>query len=238
MASLQTEGIVLQKTDFSETSLVIKLLTPHEGIQSFIFQGAKGKKKHGNLMSSMSVVSVEYFKRNDSQLAKIRSVESALIYKNIPFDPYKTSILFFMNEVLIKSVREKGSNEELYTFVRSILEILDLSEQIPNFPIKFLYQLTKYLGFYPQAENGGLYLDLQEGRYMIQIPNHPFYLSKEKSALLLALSGTKFDGKSDPIIPLEERRELVYDLLKYYSIIFDNFEEVQSVSVLETIFHD
>jgi DNA repair protein RecO (recombination protein O) len=238
MASLQTEGIVLQKTDYSETSLIIKLLTPKEGIQSFIFQGGKRKNKHGNLISSMAVVSLEYFKRNDSQLPKIRAVEPALIYKNIPFDPYKSSILFFMNEVLLKSVREKGADEELYTFVRSIVEILDLSDHYRNFPIKFLYHLTKYLGFYPQEENGGLYLDLQEGRYTKQIPHHPFYLSEEKSTLLLSLSGMKFDGKGDPIIPLDKRRELVYDLLKYYSVIFDHFEEIQSVPVLEAIFHD
>ena len=238
MSTLQTEGIVLQKIDYSESSLILKMLTPDEGIQSFIFQGAKRKNKKGNLVSSMSVLSVEYYKRNDSALAKIKSVESALIYKSIPFDPYKSSIIFFMNEVLIKTVKDRGVDEDLYTFVRSILEILDLSEHIANFPIKFLYELTKYLGFYPQKESGGLFLDLQEGRYVKYQPNHPFYLSEEKSALLLALSGTKFDGKNDPLIHLEARRELVYDLLKYYQVIFENFEEIQSVAVLEATFHD
>lgn len=237
MASLQTEGIVLQKTDYSETSLIIKLLTPEEGIQSFIFQGAKRKHKKGNLISPMAVLNVEYFKRNDSSLAKIRSVEPALVYQNIPFDPYRSSILFFMNEVLVKSIKDKGADRETYTFIRSILEILDLSDQIANFPIKFLYQLTKYLGFYPQHEENGLFLDLQEGRYVKYEPNHPFYLTEEKSALLLALSGTKFDGKNDPKIALETRRELVYDLLKYYQVILENFDEVQSIAILEATFH-
>ena len=238
MATLKTEGIVLQKIDYSESSLIVRLLTPHDGIQSFIFQGAKRKNKKGNLVSPMAILSVEYFKRNDSELAKMRSVEPAVVYKNIPFDPYRSSILFFMNEVIIKSVKDKSVDEDLYTFIRSLLEILDLSEHIANFPIKFLYELTKYLGFYPQKEEGGLYLDLQEGRYVKYEPNHPFYLTKEKSALLLALSGTKFDGNNDPKVQLEERRELVYDLLKYYRVIIENFEEIQSISVLEATFHD
>ncbi|MBD3636531.1 MAG: DNA repair protein RecO [Crocinitomicaceae bacterium] len=237
MASLQTEGIVLQKIDYSETSLIVRLLTP-EGIQSFIFQGAKRKNKKGNLIRPMAIISVEYFKRGDSELAKIRIVEPALVFKNIPYDPYKSSVLFFMNEVLIKTITEKETDNDLYTFIRSLLEILDLSTNISNFPIKFLYQLTKYLGFYPQEEESGKYLDLQEGKYVRYIPNHPFYLSEEKSAQLIELSGTKFDGVSDPLIPLNRRRELVYDLLKYYEVVIDNFKEVQSVAVLEATFHD
>lgn len=238
MSTLLTEGIVLQKVDYSESSLILKLLTPRDGIQSFIFQGAKRKNKKGNLISPMSVLSVEYYRRGDSELGKIRSVEPAVVFKNIPYDPYRSSILFFMNEVLIKSVKDKSADEELYTFVRSVLEILDLSEHIANFPIKFLYQLTKYLGFYPQKEEGGLYLDLQEGRYLKHEPHHPFFLSKERSALLLQLSKLKFDGVNDPVITLEQRRRLLNDLLKYYQVIIENFEEIQSVAIIEATFHD
>jgi DNA repair protein RecO (recombination protein O) len=238
MSMQQVEGIVLQKIDYSESSLIVKVLTHDQGIQSFIFQGAKRKNKKGNLISPLAILNITYYQRNDSNLAKITVVEPALVYRSIPFDPYKTSILFFMNEVLNKVLQDKEANAELYTFLRSILEILDLTDQNANYPIKFLYQLTKFLGFYPQIDNGGLYLDLQEGKYVKYLPNHPFYLSKENSALLMAISGMNFDGKNDPKINLNERRELVYDLLKYYQVIFDNFEEIQSLSVLEATLHD
>ena len=237
MSTLQTEGIVLQKIDYSESSLIIKLLTPDEGIQSFIFQGAKRKNKKGNLVSPMAVVSIEYFRRNDSALGKIRSLESALVFKQIPFDPYRSSVLFFMNEIVIKTVKDKSVDEDLYTFLRSMLEILDLSEKIANFPIKFLYQLTKYLGFYPQIEPNGIYFDLQEGKFVKYEPNHPFYLNKKDSQLLLQLSKQGFDSESELSLPLETRRKLLSDLLKYYQVIIDNFEEVKSVAVLEASLH-
>lgn len=237
--SLQTtEGIVLQKIDYSESSLIIKLLTKENGVQSFIFQGAKRKNKSGNLISPLAVLSVQYYQRNDSQLAKISGVEPAIVYRSIPFDPYKSSILFFMNEVLNKVIKEKDPNAELYTFLRSILEILDLSDHTGNFPIRFLYELTKYLGFYPQIEDGGLYFDFQEGKFVKYLPNHPFYLNQEKSGILKDISGTKFDGSNESKIPLKERRELIYDLLKYYQVVIDNFEEVQSLAILEATFHD
>ena len=237
MSAGEVEGIVLQKVDYSETSLIIKVLTL-DGIQSFIYQGAKRKGKKGNLISPLAVLSIDYYQRKDSDLGKIKSVEPAIVFKNIPFDPLKSSIVFFMNEVLNKAIKERDADPDLYTFIRSILEILDLSEHTASFPIKFLYQLTKYLGFYPQIDEGGLYFDLQEGRYRKNLPNHPFYLSKEKSTLLLAFSGTNFDGLNDPKTTIHQRRQLVNDLLNYYKVIFDNFEEVQSLAILEATFHD
>ena len=237
-----TEGIVLQKIDYSESSLIVKVLTQDSGIQSFIFQGAKRKNKKGNLISPMAVLSIDYSLRKDSELAKIRAVEPALVYKQIPFDPYRSGILFFMNEILLKVIREKNADDELYLFIRSMLEVLDLSDEIVNFPIKFLFFLTKQLGFYPEMEKNlanrknELYLDLQEGKFTPYLPNHPYHIQQEQTTILLALSESKFDDQKDPKIPLKNRRKLVQDLLKYYQIIFDNFGEVKSLAVLESTY--
>ena len=59
------EGIVLSKVDYSETSIILKLLTEKEGVKSFIFQGAKRKNKKGNIISPLAILSVEYYQRND-----------------------------------------------------------------------------------------------------------------------------------------------------------------------------
>ncbi len=238
MAKSLIEGIVLRKTDYSETSVILQVLTPSEGIKSFIYQGAKRKNKKGNLISSLAIISIEYYQRGDSDLAKITSIEPALIYKTIPFDPYKSSILFFMNEVLNNTVREKEENAELYVFLKNILEVLDLSDAVANFPIKFLYRLTKYLGFYPNQVDDAVYFDLKECSFTKYKPNHSAYLSEKNSKLLIAFSGMNFDGINDPKIDLFTRRELVYDLLNYYNIVFDNFKPIQSLAVLETTFHD
>lgn len=238
MAKQKIEGIVLQKTDYSETSVILRVLTEHEGVKSFMFQGAKRKNKKGNLIQPLSIVSLIYYQRNESDLAKISEIDSAVVYKTIPFDPYKSSVVFFMNEVLNNTLKEKVINKELYIFLKSILQVLDLSDSIANFPIKFLYRLTKYLGFYPNEVEDPCYLDLRECSYTKYQPVHDNYLSKTNSLLLLQFSGMNFDGNNDPEIDLQTRRELVYDLLKYYSFVFENFKQVQSLSVLEATFHD
>lgn len=238
MASLKTKGIVLRKTDYSETSIILQVLTGAEGIKSFIFQGAKRKNKRGNLVSSLAIIDIEYYQRNDSDLGKITSIEPSIIFKTIPFDPYKSSIVFFMNEILNATIKDNDQNQGLFDYLSNILEVLDISDSIANFPIKFLYRLTKYLGFYPNEVDEPVYLDMREGTYTKYEPNHGIYLSKKNSSLLLLLSKCTIDGENDPKIDLETRRDLLNDLLKYYQIIFDNFKPVKSLAVLEATLHN
>lgn len=238
MARKLTRGIVLQKIDYSETSLILKVLTPDNGVQSFIFPGAKRKKKHGNLVHSMAILSLEYFQRKDSDLAKISGVEPAIVFQTLTFDPYKSSILFFMNEVLLHTLRDNERNDELYAFLENILQVLDHSDRIANFPAKFLYRLTRYLGFAPEENDDAVYLDLQECSFTKYRPNHNDYFDRETTSYLLALGRANFDGENDPQIPLAKRRQLVYDLLKYYHVVIDQFKPIQSLAILEATFHD
>jgi DNA repair protein RecO (recombination protein O) len=238
MARHITRGIVLQKINYSETSLIIKMLTPSNGVQSFIFPGAKRKKKHGNLVQSLAILSVEYYQRSDSDLPKITAIEPAIVAQTLWYDPYKSSILFFMNEVLLNTLRDNERNDELYHFLENILQVLDHTDHIANFPAKFLYRLTRYLGFAPEENEDSIYLDLQECRFTKYRPNHLDYLDQETTGYIKALGPLSFDGENDPKIPLQKRRQLVYDLLKYYHVVIDQFKPIQSLAVLEATFHE
>ena len=61
MATGKTKGIVLRKVDYSETSIILSVLSPNDGVKSFIYQGAKRKKKKGNLITSLAQISIEYY---------------------------------------------------------------------------------------------------------------------------------------------------------------------------------
>jgi DNA repair protein RecO (recombination protein O) len=238
MQPVHVEGIVLQKVSYSETSIIIKLLTEHEGVKSFIFPGARSRKKKGNLVSPLAVLSVTYVQRKANILANITEIEAAVVYRDIPFNPYKSGILFFMNEILNNTVKEQEDNEELYQFVKNALQILDLSNSTSNFPIKFLIQLTKYLGFYPKVNPNPKYFDLREGIFSASMPAHPMYVPEHLSKHILAFANCKMDGENDPQIDLETRRKITRELINYYRLMFDNFKDLQSIAVLETVMHE
>ncbi|MFD1553757.1 DNA repair protein RecO [Putridiphycobacter roseus] len=238
MAYLTTEGIVLQKTNYSETSLILKLFTLDHGLKSYIFQGAKRKNKKGNLASALSIIQLTYYQRNDSNLAKITAIEAEVIYKNIPFDPIKSSIVFFMNEVIQQTVKEEQYNPDLYQYLKNTLSILDLIENPADFAIQFLLDFTKQLGFYPHVEKDAAFFDLKEGKFSKYSPNHPEFIDRANTKLLLIFMQSKYDRPSNLKLNAATRRSLVFDLLKYYHLMFDNFKNMKTLPILEMTFHD
>jgi DNA repair protein RecO (recombination protein O) len=230
------DGLIVKKIDYSETSVILQILTAEEGLKSFIFQGAKRKNKKGNLIQPLALLSIDYYQRNDSELAKISSIEPAVIYKTIPFDPFKSSVVFFVNEILSNTLKSEEQHTELYEFVTHILQVLDLTESYANFPIKFLYHYTKYLGFLPNMVAVPTYLNLQDCTFTSNIPMHKNYLSKELTALLLKICREDFSGKNDPPVSRENRQSLLNALISYYHIVFDSFKPLKSTEILaETI---
>lgn len=236
MATYTTEGIVLQKTNYSETSLILKVLTQEKGLQSFIFQGAKRKNKKGQLVSSLSILNITYFQRKESDLSKISSIELAQVFKDIPFNPIKSSIVFFMNEVLQKTIKEEEANSELYFFLKHSLEILDVTQQYSNFPIKFLLELLKHLGYYPIIEKNATYFDYLNGKLTKHQPNHPNYMDGKNIEYLKVLFDTNYTNE-DLKIPYKNRQTILSNILDYYKMVIGDFKSLKSLDVLEAVLH-
>lgn len=238
MISGTVEGIVIQKTDYSDTSIIVKLLTEKDGVKSFIFPGGKSKKKGGNLIMPLALLSITFTQKPNHDLGNIKEISPVLVLKDIPFNPVKSGILFFMNEVILQTVKEQEDNERLYQFLKSSIEILDLTVNYKNFAVLFLIQLTNYLGVYPKINENPLYFDLRESTFISFKPSHPAFVSAETSKVILDLMQTKLDGSNAPQINLQQRRSALHEMLNYYRIIFDQFKELHSLAVLETTFHD
>jgi DNA repair protein RecO (recombination protein O) len=236
MATYSTEGIVLQKVDYSETSLILKVLTIDHGLKSFIFQGAKRKNKKGQLVSPLSILSISYFQRKESDLGKISSIELAHIYKNIPFNPIKSSVIFFINEVLQKTIKEEESNSPLYIFIKNSLQILDVQTNISIFPIKFLLELLKHLGYYPIIENNALFFDFLNGKLTKNEPNHPNYMKPDSTQFLLQIMNSTLTSET-LLIPSKDRKKIIYGILDYYKTVLGDFKALKSLDVLDAILH-
>jgi DNA repair protein RecO (recombination protein O) len=234
MANFTTEGIIIQKINYSETSLIIKALTKDKGLQSFIFQGAKRKGKKGQIISPLSVVNLTYFQRNDSQLAKISQVDLAVIYKDILFNPIKSSILFYINELIQNSIKEEEYNLQLYEFLKNILQILDLQSELSNFPLKFTLALLGQIGYYPSIDSNGTYFDFLNGRVIKNEPNHPYYLDENTTKYLIDIDNLPM-SVNGAIIPSQVKKELLNGLLDYYKIKIEGFKPLKSIEIIEAV---
>ena len=78
----------------------------------------------------------------------------------------KSTILIFLSEVLHHSIREEEKNELLFDFLESALIWLDNHDEIANFHLILLLEVTKFLGFYPDDSTIDFsFFDIVDGNF-------------------------------------------------------------------------
>lgn len=236
----KTRGIVFHTTDFSETSIIAKMYTELFGVQTYMVNSVRKKnaKTRSNIFQPLSLVEMVVYHKERGGIQRVSEIRNSPQYKSIPFDIFKSSIVLFLNEVLYRSVKEEDANPDLFEFLFSSLQVLDLQPQTgSSFHLLFLLRLTKFLGFYPNGRYTAAapVFDLQEGIYRNVHPPHPFYLDAKLAEKFDELIGAGTDLSADPSMTGDERRVLIERLLEYYRHHIDGFGEVQSHKVLEEV---
>lgn len=236
MAKFSTQALLLKKTPYSETSLILKLLTEDKGIQSYIFQGAKRKGKKGNILQSLSWIELSGYYRSDSSMGKISEVNFVQQWERIPTDIYRSTILMFMTEVLNKVITESTDEKEIYDFLVRFLKRLDDSYFPKESHLFFLVQIINYLGVQPQNTEikNPKYFDFLEGEFLLNEPPHHVF---EKGVNVTKLhQAFQFENPDQSYFSNGSERMLVVTLLlKYLSVHFDELDDLKSLDVIETI---
>lgn len=149
----KTEGIVLKSIPYKESSNIVQVYTKDWGLKSFIIKG--GRKKNATIHSSLfqplqllSLIAYVNPKNNLSQLKEVNILRNLnYIYCNI----IKSSLAFFLTEVITLSLKEELKDEDIYSFLYS--SIVELNEKedkdLKDFHLFFLYDFAKALGFEP-----------------------------------------------------------------------------------------
>lgn len=229
-------GILLQKINYSETSLILKLYTAEKGIQSYLFQG--GKKKKGNILLPLSVVEYEYYQRQDSDLGKLTLIDPTFVFQEIPFDPIKSSMAFFVAEVLFKVLKSTDTEQELFSFLVNEIAFLDHTDEITNYLLWYSLELSKHLGFYPQQAAGeAKYFDLEEGEFLNYAPSGHIYIKDDSILILNKLLDFEKEEFLAQQLSSENRKLILQHLMSYYKFHVEGFKELKSLEVIEQIFY-
>lgn len=237
----KTRGIVLRTTDFSDTSIIAKIYTKQFGIQNYLIKGAKRKKApiKANLFQPLSLLELVVYKKEKKQLQTLKEAKPEIHFTSIPHDLAKTSILFFLDEVLLKCLHEEESNPELFSFLHETLQTLEASENnFSNLHLIFLIRFSRFLGFYPQGKfsETNFLFDLREGDFIHKEPLHHDYLTKENSRLMSKLILGNYYSMENLVLSGKERKNLLDILLRYYELHLSQMGKISSHKVLEQIF--
>ncbi len=166
-----TRGIVFRQIKYSDSSLVVRILTEEMGLRSYIIKGARGPKSKmkTSLFQPLTLLELVVSQKEKADLQHIREVRVAYPFQTIHLDIRKSSILLFLNELLYKSIQEEAVNPELFHFIFNHLILLDQATENPaNFHLLFVIHLTRNLGFFPHGSylNENTVFNLVEGQFL------------------------------------------------------------------------
>ncbi|MCD6066269.1 MAG: recombination protein RecO [Bacteroidetes bacterium] len=237
----KSKGIVFRTIRYDDKKLIVKIYTDLHGLQSFFVSTGKSprSKIKTALLQPLTQLELETTQRVNKQFAKIQDIRCSYHYTDIHLNIYKNTICAFLNEVLYQSVKEEEANENLFDFISAAFQWLDQSrENISNFHLYFLIELSKHMGFYPQNNytNEHPWFDLYEGAFVEKIPMHASYLGPESSILLSDLLMVDLRNIRYYNISKAERDDILQNLLQFYRLHVAGLHEIRSLAVLRETF--
>lgn len=234
----RTKGIVFQAIKYKDNQIIAKIFTERYGLKAFMVRSGKSAKTSViPLLQPLTIVELTTQAKENSSLLQLKQLRLATPFSDIPFNPIKSSIVLFLDEILTKTIAEDYQNDDLFTFLEYALLLLDQSNDIKNFHLWFLMELSRHYGFYPSIEDStAAYFDFNTGESQDFKPSHPNYIEGKAKELWFKLVDQKFEEISQIPLSGEDRRKMLEHLVKYIQLHLENLREIKSLEVLRELF--
>lgn len=235
-----TRGIVLRSLKYSESSLIVKIYTEAFGLQSYLIKGATGRKARLKpvFFQPLNLLDLVVYRKEKVSLQTIREVRFAAIYMSVPQDIRKSSLVLFLDEVLNRALGEEESNKDLFGFLWDSLLMLDTTqENISQFHLLFLIKLSRYLGFFPRSNHSQAnpLFNLAEGFFQPASNAREGCLDERLSAILARLIEHPLNHPHVEGITVQERDEMLEQLIRYYQRHLPGFHGIRSHDILRSV---
>jgi len=241
MSLIKCRAIVLRTIDYSENSVILKCYTDNFGVQSYIINGVRSKKSaiRPSQLQPLTLLALESYKQENKNLHRIKELKCEPVMKNLHFDIFKSAVGIFMAELIYKTVREEDQvDKPLFEFLFHTIQILDYeNEVLSNFPLFFMLQLTRYLGFYPKGNftTNTNSLNINEGCFEIFDKHAIHQIDSELSEKISLILNSDFESSKQISLSNKQRTTLLEILITYYKQHISNFGEMNTNKVLHEV---
>ena len=234
-----TESIVLGHINYSETSIIVRCFTKKFGVKSYLIRGLRSKKKSKLQLGQflrLNIIDIESSNNRKGNLSYVKNVKSLVSFNSINSNIIKYNIALFISEVLMSIIRHEESDSKIFNFIKESLIWFENSEKFSNFHILFLIYLTNFLGILPEKNtNNYPFFDIENGNFTSKSNSSNCINGKVIEDFSLIL-GTKFDYLNDVLTNVNQRRNMIDLILKYYQIHVPGFKIPKSIGILNDLF--
>ena len=235
-----SRALVIKSIKQGETSLIVSCYLEEIGYRSFLVKGLYGSKKSRFSKAHffpLNLINIHYSFNEIKNLGFIKEVKSEVLFNTIHSDIQKSSVIVFLSEILNNVFREELEvNKDLFDFLLNSLIWYDNVIECNNYHIKFLIELSKYIGFHPNISNeNDLYFCLESGTTS-KIKPLGGNINGEDLKLFKRLLGMKFEDLNTMNINRESRTRILKKIIDYYSLHLQMFKTPKSINVFAEVF--
>lgn len=232
-----TNGIILNRTKYGENAIICSVYTLESGIQSYIIRNSIYKKNKAIYLHPLQIIEFEIIKKEGKKLHTVKSCSSTYVFREIPFDVYKSAIAVFISQLLKNVIIEECSNEDLYNYIKNSVIFLDsIDKGYANFHLFFMITLTKFLGYFPKnnysEENNIFRLDKADFSNI----KEEYAAGPNTSKIIHILINTRLDKLHLVELSHSSRNIILNTLLCYYELHNDKQIRIKSLPVIREIF--
>lgn len=239
---IKSSAIVLRARKYNDDGQVVDLFTEEEGRLSFFVRVSRSRRatvRH-TLFQPLALLWVEWNHREGAQLQRLKSAQCAVPFSSLPYDPHKSAMALLIAEFLGHAVREEQDPHVLYMYVAGSVEWLDACRGgYSNFHLVFLLQLTRFLGFYPNAcrlPEGSPYFDMLNSCFSGARPPHSHFLYPDDARWVPLLMRFRYETMHLLKLTGGMRSRLLGFINEYYSLHIPNFPQLKSLQVFRDLF--
>lgn len=235
-----TKAIVFSAIKYGEADLIVKLFTEKSGLKTYLLRGIL-KSKKGKLRVSffqpLTQLEIVANHKDKGSMENMREAKVLSTYQSLHTDVVKSSVVFFLAEMLRNSVKEEEANENLFEFLQTTFLWFDHHHSVANFHLLFLLKLSRYLGFYPDDSQMEMdVFNLLDGTFQ-NVETNDYCISNENLDILKQFLSTDFEAMSGIKLSHSSRSGFLKMLLIYYELHLQGFKKPKSLSVLNEIFN-
>lgn len=236
----KVQGFVVTLMKYNDRHNILHLYTREQGMVSLLVPIRKGRRQgvHHALFQPFIEVSAEIESSPRRSFAQLREVALLSPWHRVYASPVRSSLLFFLAEVMERSVRETGADVLLYEFVMGAIAFLEQTdERVTLFHHLFLYQLTEHLGFPPNLEHyhPTALFDMKEGRFVATAPPHRSVLEPREAQTIKTLRKMRWETMHLYDFTLAQRRVMLEYIVEYYQLHIPAFGTLRSLAVLQEL---
>jgi len=235
-----SRAFVIRSIKNGETSLIVSCYLEDIGYKTFIVKGVYGSKKSKFSKAHffpLNIINLNYSYTEGKNLGFIKEVKTEKLYNSLHLDIQKSSVIILLSEILNSIFKEETLvNKDLFDFLLNTLSWYDQVKSCNNFHIKFLIELSRFIGFYPNINNeNDSFFNLESGSTSAT-QSMGTNISGNDLTLFKEFLGTEFEDLNSMNTKNQSRTQILNYIIDYYSLHLQMFKTPKSTNVFAEIF--